>query len=60
MLFMRFRDANVASGNICHEAALHLKYWVWFYRMKQVLFSYHFEKASIFLPEEVLVFSTLL
>lgn len=60
MLIMRFRDANLASGKIGHEAALILKYWVWFYRIKQVLFSYHFEKVSIFLPKEVLVFLMLL
>ena len=39
MLIMRFRDAILASGNIGHEAALTLKYWVWFYRIEQVLFS---------------------
>jgi hypothetical protein len=60
MLIMRFRDASVASGNIGHEAALNLKYWVWFYRIKQVVFSYHFEKVCIFLPKEVLVFFMLL
>jgi hypothetical protein len=60
MLIMRFRDARVASDKIGHEAALHLKFWIWFYRIEQVLFSYHFEKVSIFLPEEVLVFFTLL
>jgi hypothetical protein len=34
MLIMQFRDASVASGKIGHEAALILKYWVWFYRIK--------------------------
>lgn len=53
-------DASVASDAIGLESALILKYWVWFYRVEQVVFSYHFEKVSIFLPKEVLVFSTLL
>jgi hypothetical protein len=42
---MRDRDATVASPTIGHEAALHLKYWVWFYSIWRVLFGTH-EKAE--------------
>jgi hypothetical protein len=56
---MSLKDARVASEKIGHEAALHLKNWVWFYKVKQVLFSSHFEKRCVLLPKEVLVFSKL-
>jgi hypothetical protein len=53
------QDKSVASAIIGHEAALHLKNWVWFYKVKQMLFSSHFAKRCILLPKEVLVFSKL-
>jgi hypothetical protein len=55
-----YMDATLASAVIAHEAALHLKFWVWFYRIEQVLFWYYLEKQGMYLVKELLVFSTLL
>lgn len=53
-------DATVASAIIGHETALDLKFWVWFYRILQVLFLYQLENQRIKLLKELLVFSPLL
>ena len=51
-----YKDATLASDVIGHEAALRLKYWVWFYWIPTCVVLVRHEKQRKYLGKEMLVF----